>query len=664
MSLAIPFFVSIAVLLFVGYLVTKVLKKSKGNEEVKKLTNLIYKGALTFLNREYKIISVFVLAVAAIFYFHPGFESGLAWAFIAGAIFSAIAGNVGMRIATQANGRTAWAADKDLKKALKIAFSSGTVMGLSVVGLGLLGITGLYYIFRDPQIIYGFGFGASAIALFSRVGGGIYTKSADVGADLVGKVEQDIPEDDPRNPAVIADNVGDNVGDVAGMGADLFESYVDAIIAAMVLGTTATLGLTTPGFISTDIINAPELLPLILASVGLIASVLGYFVVNFFGGSDAQNALNKGVFGAAFLVAVGAFYVCGPLFGAIELFYAFLFGLGSGLVIGLVTEYYTSDKHGPTQNIARSSKTGAALNIIQGLSVGMISTALPLIAISVAIYFSFNFAGFYGIAIAAIGMLSTLGITLATDSYGPVADNAAGISEMAGLGDEARERSEALDAVGNTTAAIGKGFAIGSAALTAIVLTVSFSQIAGFETLNLIDPEVVIGVLLGVMTPFIFSALTLKAVGRGGFKIVEEVRRQFKKTKAILAGNQDPDYQKCIQISTDSALKQMTLPAVLAVLAPIAVGFILGKFALGGFLVGSVSAGFLLAVVMANSGGAWDNAKKYIENDNFGGKGSQAHKAAVIGDTVGDPFKDTSGPALNILIKLMSIMALIVAPLL
>lgn len=667
MSLAIPFAVSVFVLFFVVYLSWLILKKEKGPEQVQKLSGYIYKGALTFLNQEYRIISVFVVVITLAIYFIPGLDSRMAVAFIAGALFSALAGNIGMRIATQANGRSAWAAKDDLRGALKIAFSSGTVMGLSVVGLGLLGITILYYIFGEPQIIYGFGFGASAIALFSRVGGGIYTKSADVGADLVGKVEQDIPEDDPRNPAVVADNVGDNVGDVAGMGADLFESYVDALIAAMVLGVGVSGLFSAGAFESLGLETEQSIavfLPLLLASIGLLASVIGYLIVNFFGGRNIQGALNRGVFGAAILAAVGAWYVCGPLLGAIFLFYSFAVGLAAGVVIGLVTEYYTSADYSPTKKIARSSQTGPALNIIQGLSTGMISTLLPLVSVAVAIYLSYLWADLYGVAIAAVGMLSTLGMTLATDSYGPVADNAAGISEMAGLGSEARKRSEALDAVGNTTAAIGKGFAIGSAALTALVLTVSFTQAAGISNLNLVEPQVVVGLLVGVLTPFLFCALTLEAVGKGGFKIVEEVRRQFKEISGLMEKDAEPDYEKCVKISTDSALKLMIAPSLLAVAAPVVIGFTLGPRALGGFLMGAVSCGFLLAVVMANSGGAWDNAKKYIEEGNYGGKGSDSHKASVIGDTVGDPFKDTSGPSLNILIKLMSIVALIIAPIL
>jgi len=515
-------------------------------------------------------------------------------------------------------------------------------------------VTVLYFIFNfPPEIIYGFGFGASSIALFARVGGGIYTKAADVGADLVGKVEAGIPEDDPRNPAVIADNVGDNVGDVAGMGADLFESYVDSIIAAMVLGLAFAA-----------VKGSGVMLPMIIAAVGILASIIGTFFVRTKEGKDPGNALDKGIFVAAVIMAIASFFVIRYFTEELTLFYATISGLGAGIIIGLSTEYFTSNHKKPAQIIARASQTGAATNIIQGLSFGMLSTVVPIIAVSAAIYISYTFGGgLYGIALAAVGMLSTLGITLATDSYGPVADNAAGIAEMANLGDEVRKRAEALDAVGNTTAAIGKGFAIGSAALTALALFVSYTQVAKVSTINLTDPIVVIGMFIGALLPFVFSALSMKAVGKAASHIVHEVRRQFKEIPGLMQGTAKPDYKRCIAISTHAALKQMILPSLLAVITPIIIGKFLGVESLGGLLLGTTTTGFLLAVFMANSGGAWDNAKKYIEEGNLGGKGSFAHKAAVVGDTVGDPFKDTSGPSLNILIKLISIVALVFLPL-
>lgn len=653
MSHYFPLIVGFIGLLFVLSLILKLIKKPSGNTEMKEIASSIHRGSLAFLKQEYKIMFVFVVIVALVLTFLKGIDYPVTLAFLAGAFLSTIAGNIGMQVATRGNVRTAWAAKYSTTKALKIALSSGTIMGLSVVSLGILGITALYLIFDNPQIIYGFGFGASSIALFARVGGGIYTKSADIGADLVGKIEKNIPEDDPRNPAVIADNVGDNVGDVAGMGADLFESYVDSIIAAMVLGVA---------LIST--VPQSVIFPLLIASVGVISSIFGYLFINILKRGKPQHLFNSGIFGAAGLTMVFSFMLTRHFEISLNYFWPIVVGLVSGLIIGLSTEYFTSSRFKPTKSIVTSSKAGAATNIIEGLSIGMLSTFVPVLIISIAIALSYSLAGLYGIAMAAVGMLSTLGITLATDSYGPVVDNAAGIAEMAHLGDKVRHRTESLDAVGNTTAAIGKGFAVGSAALTALVLTISYARIVNLETLNLLDPKVMIGLFLGGLLPFLFCSFTLKAVGKSALSIVEEVRRQFREIKGLLEGKAKPDYERCVSISTNAALKQMIFPSLLSIASPIVVGIFLGPAALGGLLSGAIVTGFLLAIMMANSGGAWDNAKKYIEEGHCGGKGSDCHKAAIIGDTVGDPFKDTSGPSLNILIKLMSIIALIIAPLL
>ena len=644
--------ISLIALGFAIYTAAKIMKKPEGTDKMKEISSAIKQGAMAFLKKEYYILLVFMIIVSCVLYFLIG--RNITIAFVFGAIFSALAGNFGMRIATSANSRTANAAKKSLYGGLKVAFSSGVVMGLTVVGLGLLGVTALYMIFKDPNIIYGFGFGASSIALFARVGGGIFTKAADVGADLVGKVEAGIPEDDPRNPAVIADNVGDNVGDVAGMGADLFESYVDSIIAAMVIGTVA--------FAAKGVI-----LPLALAGTGIIASIIGTLFVRGETKAHLSKVLDRGIFAAAILMAIGAYFVIGGIIGSIGLFYATIAGLGAGIIIGLATEYYTGAGNKPTKSIAEASKTGAATNVIDGLAVGMISTLIPVLAVSAAILIAYHFGGLYGIAIAAVGMLSTLGITLAADTYGPVADNAAGIAEMAHLGGTVRRRAESLDAVGNTTAAIGKGFAIGSAALTALALFASYTQVVKQLTgtdliMNIINPNVIVGLFIGGVLPFVFSSITLRAVGKAAFEMVNEVRRQFKTKKGIMEGKVKPDYVKCVHISTEAALKEMIIPSLLAILVPIGIG-LWNLEALGGLLAGAIVTGFLLAVFMANSGGAWDNAKKYIESGKLGGKGSSCHKAAVVGDTVGDPFKDTSGPSLNILIKLMSIVALVFLPL-
>ena len=646
-----PWIAGFLAILFAGITAVSIKKKPIGTEQMKEISGFIHKGALTYLNKQYKYLTVFVIVVAAVLYLL--INPSTATAFVIGAFFSALTGNIGMRVATSANARTSNASKESLNSGLRIAFSSGTVMGMIVVGLGLLGVSLMYMIFQDTSILFGFGFGASSIALFARVGGGIFTKAADVGADLVGKVEKGIPEDDPRNPAVIADNVGDNVGDVAGMGADLFESYVDSIIAAMAIGVI-TIGLSNS-----------VALPMMLAGLGIIVAIIGTFFVRTREGKDPRFALNKGIFISAILMFILSYflitYVSGQ--GAINVWYAVISGLIAGIVIGLVTEYYTSENRGPAKSIAEASQTGAATNIIAGLSVGMKSTAIPVIAVGAALMISYHFAGLYGIAIAAVGMLSTLGITLATDTYGPVADNAAGIAEMAGMGKEIRERCETLDAVGNTTAAIGKGFAIGSAALTSLALFAVYGMTVGLTTISLLNPTVVTGLFIGALLPFLFSSFTMSAVGKTAFKIVNEVRRQFQTIKGIMEGKAKPDYSKCIEISTHAALKQMVVPSLLAILAPIVVGLVLGAEALGGMLAGSIASGFLLALFMANSGGAWDNAKKYIEKGNLGGKGSDAHKAAVVGDTVGDGAKDCSGPSLNILIKLMSIVALVFAPL-
>ncbi len=641
-------------LVFAGWLAYQIKKQAVADAKAKEISDYIREGAMAFLNKEYKILGIFVILVSVIIWLIPALSWQVAVCFVAGAIFSILAGNIGMRIATLANVRTAEAAKKSLHQGLKMAFSSGSVMGLTVVGLGLLGVSFAYYIFRDPQIIYGFGFGASSVALFARLGGGIYTKAADVGADLVGKVEVGIPEDDPRNPATIADNVGDNVGDVAGMGADLFESYVDSIIAAMALGI---LGVATFG-------SKAVVLPLLLAAAGIIAAILGNFVVKAFKKGKPRSILNCGIWSASILTALGAFPIIYYSLGKLGVYWALLTGLISGIIIGLVTEHYTSEKNKPVQEIAKASKSGPATNIISGFALGLFSTIVPVLVISTAIFLSFKFAGIFGIAMAAVGMLSTLGITLATDTYGPVVDNAAGIAEMAGMGQVTRERAEKLDAVGNTTAAIGKGFAIGSAALTALVLLVSFGQIVNLQVVNLLNSNVLIGLFIGGLLPCVFSAFSMKAVGKAAFKMVKEVRRQFKQIPGIMEGSTKPDYKRCINISTDSALRGMIAPGLLAIIAPVVIGLTLGAPALVGLLAGSLVIGFLLAVMMANAGGAWDNAKKYIEAGNLGGKGSPAHKAAVVGDTVGDPFKDTSGPSLNILIKLMAIVSLIIAPLL
>ncbi len=673
LSLFVPI-CGILALFFATFLYLSVKRQSSGNEKMIELSNAIRKGAMAFLKSEYKVLIIFVVVVSTLLFIASFFIKNIEWgtsvAFIFGALFSAFAGNIGMRVATMANAKTAEGTKHSLSRGLSIAFSSGAVMGMSVVGLGVLGIFCLFYLFNNvigladdivTNILFGFGFGASSIALFARVGGGIYTKSADVGADLVGKVEAGIPEDDPRNPAVIADQVGDNVGDVAGMGADLFESYVDSIIATMALATVAT------GFAIQHYGRTAIYLPLIIAGMGIVSSILGTFVVLFGKGKNVYGALRNSLFLATGLTIVFAGIATWYTLGVLEPFYAMIAGLVAGIIIGLSTEYYTSEKRKPAQSIAEASKTGPATVLIQGLQVGMISTIIPIISVVVAMIIAYQFAQFYGVAISAVGMLSILGVSLATDCYGPVADNAQGISEMAGMGKEVRDRTEQLDAVGNTTAAMGKGFAIGSAAITSLALIFTYIRTAGYLIdgeleLRLSDPYLVSGLFIGAMLPFVFVALTTGAVGKAAYAMVEEVRYQFKKFGLLKNDKNKPDYERCVKISTNRALKEMILPSLIAVITPIIVGIVLTPRGLGGLLMGSISTGFLLAIFLANSGGAWDNAKKYIESGHFGGKGSAAHKATVIGDTVGDPCKDTSGPSLNILIKLMSIVSLVFLP--
>ncbi|CDB44496.1 putative K(+)-stimulated pyrophosphate-energized sodium pump [Firmicutes bacterium CAG:240] len=644
---------AVVALLFAFYKIAFVSKQDAGTERMKEIAAAINDGAKAFLFAEYKILAIFVVVL----FIAIGLGLGswiTALCFLFGALFSILAGYIGMNVATKANVRTANAArTSGMNKALSIAFSGGSVMGMCVVGLGLLGASVLFLIFEDTNVLFGFSLGASSIALFARVGGGIYTKAADVGADLVGKVEAGIPEDDPRNPAVIADNVGDNVGDVAGMGADLFESYVGAIISAMTLGAVvvAKFG------------DLSVIFPLVIAACGILASVIATFFVRGKEGSNPHKALKMGSYVSALLVVIAAIILSKVMLGSYGPAIAIVAGLVVGLVIGIVTEVYTSGDYKFVKKIAQQSETGSATTIISGTAVGMMSTWVPVILICVGIFLAYQFAGLYGIALAAVGMLSTTGITVAVDAYGPIADNAGGIAEMSGLDHSVREITDKLDAVGNTTAAMGKGFAIGSAALTALALFVSFTQATGLtaDQVALTSPTVVIGLLIGGMLPFVFSAMTMDSVSKAAYSMIEEVRRQFREIPGIMEGKAKPDYKTCVAISTTAALKEMLVPGIMAVVAPLAVGLILGSTALAGLLAGSLVSGVMMAMFMSNAGGAWDNAKKYIEEGHHGGKGSDAHKAAVVGDTVGDPFKDTSGPSINILIKLMTVVSTVFA---
>ncbi len=646
MILSIIIAIVIIGLLFSLYNNQKIKRFKVLDKKINFLSEIIHKGALSFLKTEYKIISIFVIVLTLILLF---LDYKIAISFVIGAILSSLIAYIGLNVSTRANGKTVVAAKKSLSNALNISFSSGLVTGIAVVSIGILGIIVLYLLFGNPEILFGFGLGASLIALFLRVGGGIFTKAADVGADLVGKIEKGIPEDDPRNPAVIADNVGDNVGDVAGMGSDLLESYVESIIASMALGV---LVFGEKGL----------LLPLLISAIGIISSILGSYFVRV-SKNNIYNAIDKGIYASAIIVLIISFFSIKAFFGNLSLFWCVIIGLAAGVIISKYTEYVTSPKFKPTRRIAESSQTGAATNILKGLSVGMFSTALPIIVVGAAIILSFIFGNYFGVSIAAVGMLSILGIILAADFYGPVVDNAQGIVEMTGLGPNIRKRTEKLDQLGNSTAAITKGFAIASAAFTSVALFVSYVTIMNLTTIDLIKTPVIVALFIGAMLPFVFSSFLISAVEKAAFGIINEVRRQFRTIKGLMLGKAKPDYSTCIVISTREAMRGMILPAILALLIPIVIGLLLGAEAVGGLLAGVIASGFVLAVFMANSGAAWDNAKKYIEEGHLGGKGSNAHKAAVVGDTVGDPFKDTCGPSIDIFLKLMTIVALVFIPL-